>query len=189
MKRLIFFTIALLCITTIYGQEIGVGAKAGVNFASLNGDFENGKARTSFHFGAVVPITLNEKFTIQPELLYSSQGADSSVDDDEVLKLNYINIPLILKYYVIDRLSLEAGPQIGFLTSAKAEFDGESEDIKDITKSIDFGLNIGAAYELDNGINFGLRYFFGSNINDIPDDSDKITNGVFQLSIGYLFKI
>ncbi|RZJ55928.1 MAG: PorT family protein, partial [Flavobacterium sp.] len=37
--------------------------------------------------------------------------------------LSYLNVPIMAKYYVIEKLSLEAGPQIGFLLSAKNQVD------------------------------------------------------------------
>ena len=73
------------------------------------------------------------------------------------------------KYYVAEGFSLEAGPQIGFLMSAKmkAESGGDSEeiDVKDDLKSIDFGINFGAGYKLENGLNFCL-VIFQQNITD-----------------------
>ena len=90
------------------------------------------------------------------------------------------------KFYVADGISLEAGPQIGFLASAKADVDGESTDIKDLLKSTDFALNLGAGYKLDSGLNFGLRYSMG--LTDVYDfDTDGFKHSVLQLSVGYNF--
>ena len=92
------------------------------------------------------------------------------------------------KFYVADGFSLELGPQVGFLLSAKEEFDGESdEDIKDFIKGTDFGVNFGIGYQMETGLNFGARYNLG--LSDIPEDSggDSIKNGVFQISVGYTF--
>jgi len=69
---------------------------------------------------------------------------------------------------------LEAGPQEGFLMSAKAKVGGESEDLKDVTKGIDFGLDFRVGYKMDSGLNFGCRYNLGlSDINDDPEYSGK----------------
>ena len=88
------------------------------------------------------------------------------------------------KYYVAKGLSIEAGPQIGYLFSAK----NESVDVKDSFKKIDFGANVGLGYKLENGLNFGVRYNLGlSNINNVSGSSDKYKNGVLQASVGYFF--
>ena len=185
-KLLLCATIAVFGIASMNAQEIKFGAKAGVNFATLNGDTENIESRTAFHIGAVVEIPVSDKFSIQPELLYSSQGAKDKSSDD-LLKLDYINIPIMAKFYVADGFSVELGPQVGLLLSAEEEFDGEAEDIKDFINSTDFGVNFGLGYKMETGLNFGIRYNVG--LSDIPEDSedDSIKNGVFQVSVGYMF--
>ena len=193
MKKLFLFAgiavFGLLCInaqSNPTSDGIKFGAKAGVNFATLTGDTEDVKSRTAFHFGVVVEIPVSDKFSVQPELLYSAQGAKDDLSDD-VLKLDYLTIPIMAKLYVAEGFSLELGPQVGFLLSAKEEFDGESEDIKDFVKGTDFGVNFGLGYQLETGLNFGARYNLGlSDLNDF-ESSDSIKNGVFQITIGYFF--
>lgn len=207
MKKLllIFSLLALMSQTNAQEKNIQLGAKAGLNLASLTGDLDGTKGRTSFHLGGMAEIPMTDKLSIQPELLFSSQGAK---DGDASLIFNYLNIPVMGKYYVTEELSLEVGPQFGYLLSAnfKYETDGgdnpntetndersntkasETEDVKDDVKSIDFGLNIGLGYKMENGINFGARYNLGlANANNIEGSSETFKNGVFQISIGYFF--
>ncbi len=203
MKKLFTITMALVAFT-ISAQNVTFGAKAGLNFASMTGDDADGlDGRTSFHIGVTAEIEMSDTFSIQPELLYSGQGFTDSdefevsdgsgnfdvFDADITAKVDYLNLPIMLKYYVSDGLSLEAGPQIGFLLSAKAkveaEGESETEDIDDL-KSTDFAFNLGAGYKLDSGLNFGLRYSMG--LTDVPDgDSDGFKHSVLQLSVGYNF--
>lgn len=180
--------IAMVCLawTSAHAQGVHIGAKAGLNFATIP-DLNDPTTRTSFHLGALAEFSISEAFSIQPELLYSSQGAKDASDDDEQIKLNYLTLPIMAKYYVWEGLSLEAGPQIGLLLSAEREDDGETEDLKDISKSTDIGLALGVGYKLPGGLHFGARYYFGSDINDIEEDSGKVKNSVFQLSVGYFF--
>lgn len=109
------------------------------------------------------------------------------------------------KYYVIEGLSVEAGPQVGFLMSAKGlTYDDvtdtydEKGDVKDGYKSIDVAFNIGAGYKLKNGIMFQARYSLGlTDVSEAPsvvDPEDIFTNvdykeknNVFQISVGYQF--
>ena len=207
MKKLVLCAaVAAFAFMNVNAQEVKYGAKAGVNFASIGGDDTgNSDGLTSFHFGGVAEIVISEKFSVQPELIYSAQGSKSTIEDefdkDEItLKLDYLNIPIMAKYYVTEGLSIEAGPQIGILMSAKADFDytdkqdsqfneSGSTDVKDRTNGIDFGFGIGAGYKMDSGLNFALRYNLGlSNINDFEgSDNFKNQNNVFQLSVGYFF--
>ena len=94
------------------------------------------------------------------------------------------------KYYVAEGLSLEAGPQIGFLIKAEVKDNDTplSVDVKDSFKSIDFGFNIGAGYKLESGLNFGLRYNLGlSDISNSDNEDAKWKNRVLQFSVGYTF--
>tara|TARA_Y100000991_G_C21874900_1_gene306871 strand:- start:182 stop:799 length:618 start_codon:yes stop_codon:yes gene_type:complete len=205
MKKLLLLTFTLAAFT-LYAQDINWGAKAGLNFANMTGDDAEGTdARTSIHLGVTAEIAISDVFSIQPELLYSGQGykADSfielyddngnfidEVDADLTAKVNYLSLPIMAKFYVSDAFSLEAGPQISFLMSAKGDFEGggssEEVDFKDALKSTDFALNLGAGYKLDSGLNFSLRYSIG--MTDVPDgDSDGFKHSVLQLSVGYNF--
>ena len=206
MKKLLITLLAFTSFSYMNAQEDGIrfGAKAGLNIANLTGDgADEVDSKTGFHIGGVVEIPISEAFAIQPELLFSSQGAKSEFSDEfrnaeSTQTLNYINIPIMAKYYVTKGLSLQAGPQIGILVSSNFESEGsfdngseiESFEIEDDStdgiSTIDFGLNFGAGYQLDAGLFFDARYNLGlSNINDEGDA--EIQNGVFQISVGYKF--
>jgi hypothetical protein len=200
MKKILFILVAIFTFSFINAQEVHFGAKAGLNLATMNSsdsEFNNliDGSRTAFHAGAVIDISFSDKFSVQPELLYSSVGA--IFDYDGVARysesefgyvLDYLSIPVMAKYYVADGFSLEVGPQIGFLLSAKAENDSDEEDIKEYTESTDFGLGFGAGYKMENGLFFNARYNLGlSNIFSDVDDGDWFKNNVFQFSVGFMF--
>lgn len=183
----------------LVNAQVAFGAKAGVNFSDITGErVDSFDGRTSFHIGVVAEIEISEKFSLQPELIYSSQGSNytedfDGEDFDGLVKVDYLNIPLMAKYYVIKGLSLEAGPQIGFLLSAKDEYEDEEDDIKDFLKSTDFGINFGLGYKLESGLNFSARYNLGLSDNlDVDEDEfetegAEYKNGVIQISVGYFF--
>jgi len=189
-------------------DETQFGIKAGLNLATItsDADFVDFESRTCFHLGAVLELPISDMFSFQPEVLYSCQGADYGADVDDTsfdtkavtykgtIKLAYLNIPLMAKYYVAEGFSLEAGPQVGFLVSAKDEYefpgDSGEDDIKEYVKGIDFGVNFGVGYKLEGGLNFGARYNLGlTNGNDDTGELGDYTlkNGVFQFSLGYFF--
>jgi hypothetical protein len=180
MKKLILCAaIAAFGLSNVNAQEVKFGAKAGVNFASLGGDDSDGlDGLTSFHVGGVVNIGVSDKFSVQPELMYSSQGASYDGGD---LKLDYLNVPVLAKFMVADGFSIEAGPQIGFLMSAK----DDGEDVKDFLKSTDFSGAVGLAYQMETGLNFAARYNLG--FGNILDGDGDLKNNVIQISVGYMF--
>lgn len=211
-KLLLVAALAVFGFTNANAQDLNFGAKAGVNFANIGGDeSDDYDGKTGFHLGLVAEIMLTDQFAFQPEILYSAQGAraEETYREDGFeefyeadLKLSYINIPLLAKYYIAEGLSLQLGPQIGFLVSANSDYTGtysyegvtetesESEDMKEYMNSVDFALAGGVGYKLDMGLFFNARYGLGlSNIHKNEDDDDDFSqnNNVFQLSVGYMF--
>jgi len=181
-KFLLLAVVTVLGFASVNAQEIKFGAKGGLNFATVTGDNTKGiDVVTSFNFGVVSEIPVSEKFSFQPELMYSGQGYSFN---DNTIELSYLNIPLMGKYYLTKGLSVEAGPQIGFLLAAK----NEKTNVKDSFNTFDFGVNFGLGYKLDNGLNFGVRYNLGlTDINNVDNASAKNKNSVFQVSVGYFF--
>jgi hypothetical protein len=181
-KILLLAVVTVLGFTNVNAQEIKFGVKGGLNFASISGDNSKGSNTvTSFNFGVLSEIPISDKFSFQPELMYSGQGYSFN---DNTVALSYLNIPLMGKYYLTKGLSVEAGPQMGFLLSAK----NEKTDVKDSFNTFDFGVNFGLGYKLDNGLNFGVRYNLGlTDINNVDNSSIQNKNRVLQLSIGYFF--
>lgn len=210
MKKLLFAVILLVAFGSANAQEktsnvsnIKFGAKGGVNFANLaGGDADGAKMFVGFNAGFFIEIPVADKLVFQPEILYSAQGSksegplfvDGSVYNVEAtFKFNYINIPLLFKYEIADKFSLEAGPYVGFLTSAKlkAKIQGvgsETIDAKDIVKSTDFGLAIGMNYEFTDVIFANARYQSGlTEIGDAEGNNNDIKNSVFQIGLGFRF--
>ncbi|OEJ98448.1 hypothetical protein A8C32_04330 [Flavivirga aquatica] len=205
-KLLLSAAVAVLTLTSANAQEVKFGVKAGVNFASIGGDQTSGlDGKTGLHVGGVAEIMFSDKLSLQPELLFSTQGSKFEFDDEfekeeTKTKLNYLNLPVIVKYYVTEGLSIEGGPQIGFLLSAESEYEytdkedsefneKETTDIKKNVSGLDLGLGFGLGYKLEGGLNFAARYNLGlSNINDFDDSDDfKQQNNVFQVSVGFMF--
>jgi len=209
MKKLLMIAlVAGFGFTTAQAQEVKLGAKAGVNFAKLTGDdVEDADGRTGFHIGVLAEIPFAEKWAIQPEILYSQQGLQSKEDffDGEIeskLILDYINIPVMVKYYLTDALSVEGGPQFGFRAKAEQEIeitgsndDGDgiegTTDLKDSISGFDAGVGGGLAYQLNNGLFLQARYVIGlTNVNADDDEGafgDDLTNSNLSFSLGYKF--
>jgi len=192
MKKLLFIAVFTAVGLMSANAQTSFGVKAGVNLANGAGDVEDAETKLGLHIGGFAEFMFTEKFAFQPELLYSMQGYKFEEDGAELkTKLDYVNIPLIFKYYVTESLAIEAGPQVGFLVSAKGEIEagGESEDfdIDEGYNSLDYGINVGLSYTLDMGVMFGARYYYGiADIDDTSDDIDE-KNSVIQLSVGYKF--
>ncbi|MFD2552309.1 porin family protein [Bizionia sediminis] len=227
MKKLLFTAaIAVIGFTQVSAQDFSYGVKAGLNIATLSGDdIENNDPKLGLHIGATGEYMVTEKFAIQADLLYSMQGLKQSgfeeinfngetsrLDLESDVKLNYINLPIMFKYYITKGFNVELGPQVGFLVSAKADVELKStssitgtetikidQDIKDQTKSVDFALAFGLGYKFDSGLNLGARFAAslgnafedtsnsGSGDTEFDATGSDARNGVISFSVGYMF--
>jgi len=214
--------LVMLCCVFLSGASVAqikmdIGVKAGLNVTglALSSDGKlplNYHNRTGYHIGAYASIRLS-KLAIQPEIVYSRQGQNFTTNNYSNLSsdLNYINIPVIAKYYVLGDIYVLAGPQMGFLVGSKGDLiNGTNagiigyqlrQDLSKYTNSFDLSFAIGAGFDLPLGMNLSFRYNVGLSdinknsgvttaINPKPSFSTaKTQNQAIQISIGYrLFK-
>ena len=189
MKKISLVFCALLIMGASWSQGPKFGLKGGLNVSTLSDDKDELGSRLGFHAGLLSHIHISPQFAIQPEVVYSSQGAKYTVTDGEhSLALNYINIPVNLQYMFDNGFRLQTGPQVGFLAGVNDKRDGTETDnfTSDDFKTIDFSWTAGLGYLTQSGLGIDARYNFGlSNINDFGDAERR--NNVFQVGLFYMF--
>lgn len=174
------------------------------------------EAKADYKFGFTAGVEAGYQLTSRvgftAALLYSLQGAARnaemsnseglfSIEDKSKLNLSYLNVPILVNFYVAKGLALKAGIQPGFLLSAKSKADitGKgyaaedsehgSADMNKYCNKVDFSIPVGVSYEFSNGVvidgryNFGLTKCFKETIGQKPDSK----NSVFQIAVGYKF--
>ncbi|MDY7393711.1 porin family protein [Aureibaculum sp. 2210JD6-5] len=189
-KGIIIITLFFSSILVVNAQkgESNIGIKGGYNLAavSFDGEGETGQ-RHSFHAGFFGESFLSDYLSIQSELLYSQQGYEIKYSGATFTqKLNYINLPILLKAYPSKNFYVEAGPQIGLAITHKEEFDSNF-DLFDISQefepsNFDWGFSFGGGVKTNSGVSFGVRYHLG--LGDIYEDN-KPRNRVWQFSVGF----
>jgi hypothetical protein len=193
MKNLPFILLLSMFIFNSCGCHY-YGIKSGLNVTTINDDNTvDFQPKLGFNAGGYYEICIDDFVSVIPEVQYSQQGAkySESTDTNGTLNLDYIYLPVTAKYKLTNALAVEAGPQVGLLLSAKDNFkspiDSGLIDIKDDLNAIDFGVNFGLHYDLQNGWLLGARYGLGlSNINDTSDVIHK--NRVLQFSVAFKFQ-
>ena len=197
MKKVIMSVLVLVTVVSVsQAQGVRLGVKAGANLNKISGQSFNDGFDLSYHFGGFLEVDFNKKWGIQPEVLWSqSTGKPTSfktvyatsvnplLDGNQQIKLNYLSIPLLLRYNVGDILSLNAGPQYSILINKDNTLlqNGQSA-----FKDGDFAMVLGAQLNFKYLRIYG-RYNIGlQNINDI-DNKDKWTNQQIQTGIGFRF--
>ena len=183
-KSLLTLTFILAAVFVFAQASVAIGIKAGPNFANADVDNINSDGITSFHGGAYGLIKL-ANIGIQPEILWSRQGSDLGGGFGEV-NTDYVNIPVMVKFYLPLGLNLQGGPQFGMLLNA----EDDAGDADDRFKNSDLSAALGAGWDAPFGLQFSARYILGlSDVSD-GDGTAEYRNRMFQLSIGYsLFKL
>lgn len=187
MKKFTTLVIMFFISAGAFAQGVSGGVKAGLNLANQTFSGNGYTASPSFlpgvHAGVYLTAMLSEHIGVQPELLYSGQGAKSG---NEKMKLTYIALPVLLRFNVNDVVSFHAGPQFGILASAKDKIGSNSVDMKDQLKSSDVSVAAGIGIDLPVKLNFNFRFIKGlSDINDTDNSEIKVKNYTLQLSVGY----
>ena len=189
MKHIFFTAIALfLFMGAAQTQHINFGIKVGLNSYNIVADYNNeNKSKLAYNLGLLGHIHLGPSYAFQPEILYSVQGTTFKSYNTN-LNLNYINIPLNFQYMFDNGFRLQAGPQLGFLTSAKLVSGDSSSNVISNYKSADIGITLGVSYvKPSTGYGVDIRYNHGlTNIN--ANKSTNSYNRGLQLTLFYLFQ-
>lgn len=184
MKKL--FIVPLIMLSTgLFAQRFQLGLKAGVNVSNLTGSSPNNvdkKAIIGFNGGAILPLWFGESFAIQPEVLFSTQGArfKTVANGNSDFKVSYLTIPVLAKIRFGGGFYIEAGPQIGFRVGDNIDESNTS------AKSTDLAIDGGLGFHGNSGFGIGARYVAG--LSKVADFNPGVTpvnykNGVAQLFV------
>jgi len=212
LTSLAIISLLFVSMTTNAQQEyFEYGFKGGVNLSSISGDGDkvsNYDTKASMNIGGYGLYKILPKLGIQAELLYSEQGFSERFDSEEVdideikslTRMQYINLPVLVSYNLIEQLWIEGGVQVGYLVDAEEEreersINNESGQLDSATKTIDqtsryesleLGLLGGLRYKLSQ--NFMIQARYQKSINDIDKDlvGDQF-NEVWSFSVGFVF--
>ena len=140
----------------------------------------SGSFLTSFEIGDLMYF--------EPELSFVQKGwaLTSDLGDNE-LTFNFLELSPTLRSGINDKLSLILGPYAGYALSLL--IDDEEIDFEEAgLNEIDFGINIGISYIINETIDLRSGYSLGfADLDDSGADNSSVkTNGVF-LKVGYLF--
>ncbi|MCW3161838.1 porin family protein [Chryseobacterium oryctis] len=211
MKKLLLTAVIAVMGVSMNAQSFNFGLKAGYSLSTLNAKNSDYKydSKSSFYAGALAEYKVSSKFALQAELLYSQLGGESKYTESEAgvtyaesdnIKLGNLQIPVSAKYYATEKLAFGVGVNFGIITSAKNEYsrslsgggysesENGKEDIKNNVQKLNLAPFIGAEYTFYKGLFADARYNLGvSNLIKNAEGNEKLTNGFFQIGLGYKF--
>ena len=214
MKKVFALIVAaIVCVSA--SAQVQFGAKVGVDATNFWGKDTPHGMQLNYQAGLMMEYKFTDKFAIAPEVVFAAQGGKYKMKDlvengensteqeiegilsaprksnalDDIkntFTTNYINIPVMLKYYVAPSFSIDFGPQLGINVYSKQKTgDMKPVDIKKVTKDIDFGLGLGGSYNLTEKAFVQARYTLG--LTNVFDGDGDCKNGNIQVAFGMKF--
>lgn len=178
MRNLIITAFLLAISTFIQAQSFSFGPKAGVNISNYSGGNINSDARVGYHLGGLLSFGFGNAFSVQPEVLFSTQGAKvEQLGEKRDFKVSYLNVPVMLKVRLNNGFYIEAGPQAGFKMSENVP----DETIEKFAKELDLSLAVGLGFQSNIGLGVGLRYMAG--LSKVGNFSPREINPDFKNSV------
>ncbi len=216
-KRILMFVLAMTTVVAAHAQGPRLGIRAGANLSNLSGDLTDDSRfnnKLGYHAGitANFPISADNFFSIQPELLYSNKGFKNNPEDfdrngtritrEGSVNFNYLELPLLARINA-GPLYFEAGPQASYLLGIRDNTEqtpliSTGDRISpDGMNRFELGYAAGIGFGMPNGISAGVRYTSGFNriLNDNNNNSTTYFDGdlrnarhsVFMFTLGFAF--
>jgi len=175
----------LICASTVNGQTEKklskpiFGILAGGTLSNIsNYDAEN---RLGFVIGLYVERNFTEKLSLLSNISYAQRGAIGK-DSLSSIKLDYITIPIMIQYYISDKVGIFTGIAWDGLISIK----GDGLDRNDF-RDDDWRIPVGLGYSISSNLKLGIAYNFG--LTDITrNDNEKLRNNWGSIALVYVFK-
>jgi hypothetical protein len=201
--------ISILLGDKLNSGKIEFGLDGGANYSDIRGlsggevkplfnigfyfDIKTKNPQWLFHTGVIVKSSMgSDRLPVYP---LGNPNLDNAFASGEVeRKINYFNVPVMMKRKLGGHFYAEAGVMPALRTKAFDYFTAEDQsgdleyrtDIKDNYHRLDFGLIGGVGYRLmgGNGMNLGIRYYYGLVDITIDDSTPDQFNNSLYLVVG-----
>ncbi|MCF2487666.1 porin family protein [Dyadobacter sp. CY347] len=183
MKKLLLAAVLLISVQSAFAQKFSIGPKAGLNISNYTGGDIESDALVGYHLGGVLNYGFGKVFSLQPEVLFSTQGAKvNNAGNKSDFKISYVTVPVMFKFKTSGGFYVEFGPQAGFRTSSNVP----DQTIDNFAKNLDLAAAGGIGYHSPIGLGVGVRYIAGlSKVGNFSgqDINPDFKNSVIQASI------
>lgn len=192
MKK-ILMTVAFAALAVVGANaQVKFGARAGLNLANIASKSNDVKVETnirpSFYVGGLAEFAFNDVVLMDAGLTYSNQGSKPKEGDAATIQ-HALNLPVWFKYD-FEGFRPKAGLYAGYILSEQARLGDKTTTVdKDLYNHFDYGIGLGAEYNLpNNGLFFEASYNWGlANLVKNGDSKNYQNNRVIQIGVGYKF--
>lgn len=161
MNKFLITFLLVIFYSNLFSQTFGGGVIAGLSASQLDGDRSSGYNKAGLTAGVYTNTALNKYIDAQLELRYVQKGSKSNTKDNSLFylsKLNYIELPLFLKYSFLDKFSANIGLTAGYLQKSTENKDGGDLPADPEFNKFEFSGLAGVEYEFVNNLYFNVRF-------------------------------
>jgi len=177
----------------VSAQSFQAGVTGGLSTTQISGDSQSGFHKVGLIFGGFVSTRISDAFDGSLQIMYIQKGSKKNAKPEKndftayLLRLNYIEVPILLQWMYSEKFWFETGPTFGVLLSQHEE--NEIGDIPEPRKFNDFELGFAAGMNvrLIKDLIFNAR--FTSSIIPVrkhqSGETDRINGGQYNAVLAF----
>lgn len=196
-KHFLLAALVSLCTAAQAQENVSFGPVLGITSAKLRGDIGNTKAKTGLTAGLFLNYSIESRFGLQGQLLYTQLGTGFTNNPGEI-NLNYLQLPILATFFLNDRgqpfrPKLFLGPHVGVLLAATNENGANlnSDTNNPAFKTFDAGLTLGGGFNARISrkvwLNADVRY--GLGLVDVTPAPSTLNNRNWGVNLGVSFPL
>lgn len=191
---LIFLSLGVHNLSAQENKKVRFGIRAGINFSHINfsrGNFSEDNVNANWQTGVaggiimIVPLTRN--LFIQPEYLFSQRGGDLK-DMDTKYTIDYLSLPVFLRWELIHQVSIFAGPQFDLVIDSDKELGNVVSSLEHEIEHRSIGVTTGVEFQLTPAFLLGGKYLHGINNIEVSHSSGilEFKHEMYQVTVVYI---
>jgi hypothetical protein len=164
MKKFLPLIAFVMIALTAASQRFHGGVMAGGVASQVQGDTYGGFYKLGVYCGGFVGFDVGKFSTLQMELDFIQKGSRKNTNPDKgdeefyLLRLNYIEVPLIWQVHFLKRITFEMGPAMDVLISSYEETqDGEIENVVPL-RPVNLNALAGLSCDIIPSLKVNLRF-------------------------------
>ena len=164
MKRILLLSFLLLS-GWAHGQVFRAEVTGGIVGSQISGDELSGFNKAGIYAGLGVRTSVNQEFDLGFRIIYFQKGSRKRLKSEEpdssfyLLRLNYFEIPLTLRYVISKSFYVEAGPSMGFLINSSEQDEQGELTYRRPFSDYDLSFMGSFGYTITKNLDFNLGYY------------------------------
>lgn len=178
----------------ISAQSFKAGVRFGIVGSQVDGDTYEGFNKAGLIGGLFVNRKLSDLFSLQLEMNFIQKGSRKPLDDNNtyyLMRLNYIEVPVLLQWHAGKLLDIFAGPSFGVLLNSHeethfGEFKGPDFEKNEIAARVGISYKLSEKWTVDGRFSNSITTIRPSPAVYTPFFEKGQYNRLFEIGLSVL---